>query len=124
MGRLRPATLLAANAEAIPLPDASQDIVTSVFLFHELPPDVRRIVAGEMARVLKHGGTLVFIDSLQMGDRPGWDGLLEAFPHRFHEPYYRQYTIEDLDGMFRDVGLAAVGWWPAFLSKVMVRRKT
>lgn len=123
MGNLRPADLLAANAEAIPLPDASQDIVTSVFLFHELPPEVRRRVAAEMARVLKPGGTLVFIDSLQMGDRPGWDGLLEAFPHRFHEPYYRHYAIDDLDGVFRDCGLDAVGWWPAFLSKVMVRRK-
>ena len=55
---------------AIPLPDASQDIVTTVFLFHELPPEVRRRVAAEMARVLKPGGLLVFIDSLQMGDRP------------------------------------------------------
>ena len=33
-----PASLLEGNAEAIPLPDASQDIVTCVFLFHELPP--------------------------------------------------------------------------------------
>lgn len=76
-----------------------------------------------MARVLKPGGTLVFIDSLQMGDRPGWDGLLEGFPQRFHEPYYRQYTIDDLDALFSGVGLEAVSWWPAFLSKVMVRRK-
>lgn len=123
IGELRPARLLAANAEAIPLPDASQDIVTSSFLFHELPPEVRRRVAGEMARVLKPGGVLVFIDSLQMGDRPGWDGLLEAFPHRFHEPYYRHYAIDDLDQVFTAAGLAAVGWWPAFLSKIMVRRK-
>ena len=96
---------IAANAEVIPLPDASQDIVTTVFLFHELPPEVRRRVAAEMARVLKPGGLLVFIDSLQMGDRPGWDGLLEAFPARFHEPYYRHYAIDDLDAVFRDVGL-------------------
>lgn len=85
-GDLRPACWLRANAEAIPLDSASQDIVTSIFLFHELPPEVRRTVAGEMARVLKPGGTLVFMDSLQMGDKPTWDGLLEAFPVRFHEP--------------------------------------
>ncbi|MGE0857282.1 MAG: class I SAM-dependent methyltransferase, partial [Hyphomicrobiaceae bacterium] len=123
MGRLRPAHLIAANAEAIPLPDASQDIVTSVFLFHELPPEVRRRVAAEMARVLKPGGLLVFVDSLQMGDRPGWDGLLEAFPHRFHEPYFPHYAIDDLDRVFADAGLVGETWWPAFLSKVMVRRK-
>ncbi len=86
MGSLRSANFIEGNAEAIPLPDASQDIVTCVFLFHELPPAVRRVVAAEIARVLKPGGALVFVDSLQMGDKPGWDGLLEAVPVRFHEP--------------------------------------
>lgn len=120
---LRRVAFLTANAEAIPLPDASQDIVTTVFLFHELPPQVRRQVAREMARVLRPGGQLVFIDSLQMGDRPGWDGLLEGFPQRFHEPYYRHYAIDDLDGLFAEAGLAASGETTAFLSKVMVRRR-
>ncbi|MBN9279190.1 MAG: class I SAM-dependent methyltransferase [Hyphomicrobium sp.] len=120
---LRPVEWIAANAESIPLPDASQDIVTTVFLFHELPPDVRRRVTAEMARVLKPGGLLVFIDSLQMGDRPGWDGLLEAFPARFHEPYYRHYAIDDLDGVFSEAGLEAAQQATAFLAKMMVRRK-
>lgn len=120
---LRGATWIAANAEAMPLPDASQDIVTSVFLFHELPPQVRRKVAAEMARVLAPGGLLVIVDSLQMGDRPEWDGLIEAFPHRFHEPYYRHYAIDDLDGMLSAAGLAPQATFTAFLSKVMVRRK-
>jgi ubiquinone/menaquinone biosynthesis C-methylase UbiE len=120
---LRGATWLAANAEAIPLPDASQDIVTSIFLFHELPPNVRRVVTGEIARVLKPGGVFVFLDSLQMGDKPGWDGLLEAFPVRFHEPYYRHYTIDDLDGMFAAAGLAARETRTPFLGKLMVRKK-
>jgi SAM-dependent methyltransferase len=97
--------------------------VTSVFLFHELPPDVRRAVAQEMARILKPGGLLVFIDSLQMGDRPGWDGLLEAFPRRFHEPYYRHYAIDDLDALFTEAGLLPQETATAFLSKMMVRRK-
>jgi ubiquinone/menaquinone biosynthesis C-methylase UbiE len=123
MGRLRCAAFVAGNAEAIPLPDASQDIVTCIFLFHELPPEVRRNVAAEFARVLKPGGILVFIDSLQMGDKPNWDGLLEAFPVRFHEPYYRHYAIDDLDGLFNEAGLPAESSWLAFMSKVMVRRK-
>src|ERR1700719_1437272 len=45
-----------ANGEAIPLGDESQDAVTSIFMFHELPPKVRRIVFRELARVLKSGG--------------------------------------------------------------------
>jgi ubiquinone/menaquinone biosynthesis C-methylase UbiE len=111
------------NAEAIPAADASQDVVTCVFLFHELPPVVRRRVAAEMARVLKPGGQLVFIDSLQMGDRAGWDGLLEGFPVRFHEPYFRHYAIDDLDRVFTDVGLTGQTTETAFLSKILVRRK-
>lgn len=120
---VRPVSWLRANAESIPLGDASQDIVTAVFLFHELPPDVRRRVSAEIARVLKPGGVFVFIDSLQMGDRPSWDGLLEAFPERFHEPYFRHYAIDDLDGMFEGAGLGAQSQSLAFLSKVMVRTK-
>jgi ubiquinone/menaquinone biosynthesis C-methylase UbiE len=120
---LRPITFSAANVELLPFETASQDIVSCIFLFHELPPDVRRRVASEMSRVLKPGGLMVFIDSLQMGDRPGWDGLLESFPVRFHEPYYRHYSIDDLDGVFNDVGLVPVSSNPVFLSKLMVRRK-
>lgn len=120
---LRPATFMAGNAEAIPLADASQDIVTSVFLYHELPGEVRRRVTAEIARVLKPGGLFVFIDSLQMGDRPGWDGLLEAFPERFHEPYYAHYAIDDLNGMFEDAGLVVQETRQAFLSKVMALTK-
>ncbi len=123
MNGLRRATFLRANAEAIPLPNASQDIVTSVFLYHELPGEVRRRVTAEIARVLKPGGLFVVIDSLQMGDRPGWDGLIEAFPVRFHEPYYAHYATDDLDAMFTDAGLAPVTTALAFLSKVTACRK-
>jgi len=120
---LRPADLLCANAEQIPCPDASQDIVTGVFLFHELPGEVRRRVTAEIARVLKAGGLFVMVDSLQMGDRPGWDGLLEAFPVRFHEPYFAHYAADDLDAMFTGMGLEPEATATAFLAKVMARRK-
>jgi ubiquinone/menaquinone biosynthesis C-methylase UbiE len=123
MAGLRPVELIQANAEEMPLEDASFDLVTSVYLYHELPPEVRRRVTAEIARVLKPGGLFVFIDSVQLGDKPGWDGLVEVFPVRFHEPYYRHYAIDDLDAMFDAAGLRPEGNWLAFLSKVMVRRK-
>lgn len=123
MGDLRPAALIAANAEAIPCADASQDIVTSVFLYHELPGEVRRRVTAEIARVLKPGGLYVLIDSLQMGDRPGWDGLLEAFPVRFHEPYFAHYATDDLGALLAAAGLEVETTALPFLSKVVACRK-
>lgn len=123
LGGLRGAELIEAPAEKMPLADASADIVTSIFLYHELPPEVRRQVTSEIARVLKPGGMFVFLDSLQMGDKPGWDGLIEAFPHRFHEPYYRSYAVDDLEAMFAAAGLTPESMSTPYLAKLMVRRK-
>lgn len=120
---LRAASLIETNAEALPLESASQDIVTAIFLFHELPGDVRRRVTREIARVLKPGGLFVFIDSLQLDDRPGWNGLIEMFPERFHEPYYAHYVRDDLKAMFAEAGLTLDTADLVFLAKMMVCRK-
>jgi ubiquinone/menaquinone biosynthesis C-methylase UbiE len=111
---------LVGNAEAIPVPDESQDAVTSHFLFHELPPKVRRAVMSEFARVLKPGGRLVLVDSLQRGDEPDYDGLLALFPQRYHEPYYESYVDEDFRALADDCGLSHVKNVRAFISSVMV----
>ena len=106
--------LMVAKAEAIPVPDASQDAVTSIFVFHELPPKVRRAAFGEFARVLRRGGRLVLVDSLQLGDEPDYDGMLELFPQSYHEPYYAGYLEEDFGAIARACGLTHVGDVNAF----------
>ena len=108
------------NGEKLPVPDASQDAVTSIFLFHELPPKVRRTVFAEFARVLKPGGRAIVIDSLQRHDRPDYEGLLELFPQNFHEPYYTSYLDEDFGAVAGAGGLVHVRDANAFISKVMV----
>ncbi len=116
-----------ANVEALPFESGTQDVVTCVYLYHELPAGVRRQVTTEIARVLKPGGLFVFVDSLQFGDVEGYDGFLEAFPQRFHEPYYMNYVedrLEGHDGLFASAGLLPVQSYPAFMSKVVVCRKT
>jgi ubiquinone/menaquinone biosynthesis C-methylase UbiE len=112
--------LIVGNAESIPTPDASCDAVTSIFMFHEIPPKVRRIIFKECARVLKPGGRLVLVDSLQLGDYPDYDGLLELFPQNYHEPYYKSYTAEDFGSIAKASGLEHVRDVKAFVSKVMV----
>jgi ubiquinone/menaquinone biosynthesis C-methylase UbiE len=112
--------LVVANAEAIPVPDKSCDAVTSIFMLHELPPEVRRTVIGEAARVLKPGGRLILLDSLQLGDEPDYDGVLRRFPHHYHEPYYDSYVRENFRAITRRYGLVHRRDTKAFVSKVMV----
>jgi ubiquinone/menaquinone biosynthesis C-methylase UbiE len=112
-----------AAAEALPFADASFDIVTSIYLFHEVPPMIRRAISREFARVLKPGGLLVFMDSLQPGDMPEVDAMLEAFPANFHEPYYPSYLCEDLSGIFAEAGFETIAAEPIFLSKLVTAKK-
>ncbi len=86
--------LVVGNGEKIPMPDDSQDAVTSIFLFHELPPKVRRTVFDEFARVLKPGGRLI--------------------------PYYASYLEEDFGAIARARGLTHTRDRNAFVSKVMI----
>src|ERR1700682_4443925 len=112
--------LAVGNAESLPVPDESQDAVTSIFLFHELPPRVRRIVLRECARVLKPGGRLVLVDSLQRGDQPDYERLLGLFPQNYHEPYYESYSTENFGALAASCGLTPIRDVQTFVSKVMV----
>ncbi len=115
----RDVMFLEANAETIPVADASQDIVTCIYLFHELPPKIRTIVATEIARVLKPGGLFVLVDSIQPGDTKGFEALTEFFPQAFHEPYYESYLTWNIAEAFEAAGLNKRTDTPAFLSKVV-----
>lgn len=117
------ARVIEANAESLPFDDGTFDVVTSIYLFHELPPRVRSLVAMEMARVVKPGGFVVFADSIQTGDDPNLDRMLEAFPGWFHEPYYASYLAEDLDAIWGEAGLVRERGMTAFLTKVRTYRK-
>jgi ubiquinone/menaquinone biosynthesis C-methylase UbiE len=116
-------TFIAAPAEAMPLPNASVDVAVSIFLFHELPPNVREAVAKEMARVLRPGGIFVLAETVQYGDMPEFDGLIEVFPSLMHEPYYSSYAKADLDALFAASGLKRMTTDIAYLTKIAVFEK-
>lgn len=117
------ATLLTGNGEQLPFADASVDIVTSVFLFHELPARAHANVVREMTRVLRPGGLALHVDSIQAGDVPRFDALLGFFPKAYHEPYFANYVASDLDALYGEAGLIARSHTPAFLSKVSAFEK-
>ncbi|WP_119460931.1 class I SAM-dependent methyltransferase [Rhodospirillaceae bacterium SYSU D60014] len=116
-------TFVEAAAETMSLPEASVDIATCIYLFHELPTEMQDKVAARMARILKPGGMLIFIDSLQLGDRADYDALLEYFPMAFHEPYYADYLRRDLGRVFEGTGLMLEQINLAYLSRITVLRK-
>src|SRR5271165_5411159 len=116
------ARLVVGAAETMPFADGQFDAITCMYLFHELPSGVRRSVVGEIRRVLRPGGTLVFVDSLQPGDEPDYDAMLDYFPVAFHEPYYASYLREDLDRLWSP-GFTPGERVPAYFSKVLSYRR-
>jgi ubiquinone/menaquinone biosynthesis C-methylase UbiE len=117
------AEVVTGAVEQAPFDAESFDAASCVYLFHELPPRVRRDAAREIARVLKPGGVFVLADSIQTGDTPDLDRMLEYFPVGFHEPYFGSYLKEEFAGLFAEAGLRLEETERAFLTKVIRFRK-
>jgi ubiquinone/menaquinone biosynthesis C-methylase UbiE len=115
--------LVAGRAEAVPAETASYDAASCIYLFHELPPRVRRDVAAELARIVKPGGVLVLADAIQSGDAPHLDRMLEYFPIGFHEPFFGSYQSEDLAALFGPAGFKIERQRLAFLTKALLLRR-
>jgi ubiquinone/menaquinone biosynthesis C-methylase UbiE len=118
IGRTARVKLVEGAAERLAFDDASLDLVVSSFLMHELPADVRLSALREMARVLRPDGLVVIVDSMQKDDHPAWEGLLDLFPHYFHEPYYAAYAAGRLGNWAAEAGLSPIATERAFLSKI------
>jgi ubiquinone/menaquinone biosynthesis C-methylase UbiE len=115
--------LAVENAEALPFADAAFDVVTSVYLFHELPRNTRRAVAREMLRVVRPGGLVVIEDSAQIAESAEIASALRAFPTEFHEPFYADYLEDDLAALLAEVGFEVESSEPQFVAKVVIARR-
>ena len=103
--KMSPLNLVLGKAEDMPFENESYDILNCVYLFHELPNEVRRECAKEFFRVLKPGGLLAFNDSIQGNDRIGMtQETMKVFPDKYHEPYYLDYLQDDLKAVFEEAG--------------------
>jgi ubiquinone/menaquinone biosynthesis C-methylase UbiE len=116
-------SFLEANGEDLPFRDEYFDVVTSTFVMHELPKNVRRDVLAEMRRVLRPGGILIVEDSLQQHDGPELQVFMDHFVREYHEPYYRDYIGDPLEAVFAEAGFGLERVEEHFVSKLVVGRK-
>ncbi len=116
------ASLAAENGESLPYRDGFFDVVTSVYLFHELPRAARRKVAAEMRRCCAPGGLVVVEDSAQLAESAVLAPTLGNFARDFHEPFYDDYLRDDLAQVLAGAGFRVESVLTAFVSKVVVAR--
>src|SRR5690606_39954480 len=103
-------TFAVADAEALPFPDASFDLVTCRVAPHHFP-DVARFVR-EAVRVVRPGGLVAVIDNVVPEDRAVAE-YANAF-EKVHDPHHHSaYSREDWTRFFQDAGLT-VEWVEPF----------
>ncbi|WP_339376796.1 class I SAM-dependent methyltransferase [Nostoc sp. 106C] len=97
-------------AENTGLEEATFDLVTASFLFHETPPNISQLILQECFCLLKPGGQLIVLDGNQKRLRhAAW--LIKIFK----EPYSQAYAAESVDdwmklAKFENVQTKYVGW--------------
>ncbi|UXR63240.1 class I SAM-dependent methyltransferase [Bdellovibrio bacteriovorus] len=110
-------------AEELPFQDGMFDLVYSCFMFHELPHEIRRKVVAEGHRVLRSGGCYGLVDSLQKDDARDFEWALEQFPVDFHEPFYKNYTQNPMEGLLNAAGFTNLRKDQGFFAKALLARK-
>jgi ubiquinone/menaquinone biosynthesis C-methylase UbiE len=115
--RNKKVNFIQAAAEDLPFKDESQDVIFSVFLFHEIPSSVREKALEEAYRVLRPGGRLIIVDSIQKGDIPDYEWALYRFPIDYHEPFYKGYTEWNMTESFLKAGFSLPQSERGFLTK-------
>ncbi len=111
------------DAANLPFQDHHFDGVYSCFLFHELPFEERKKVLKESHRVTKPGGLVGFVDSVQKDDKPKLNWAIKQFPVDFHEPFYKNYTENPMEGLMKYLGFENFQAAFGFFSKAVVAQK-
>jgi hypothetical protein len=63
------------------------------------------------------------VDSIQKEDTPDFAWALEQFPVDFHEPFFKNYTQNPMEGLLLYRGFEEVTKDIGFFSKAVVARK-
>ncbi len=107
------------DSAALPFLDQQFDAVLSCFLFHELPLSERQKTLTESLRVLKPGGFLGLVDSVQQEDKQDFEFALKQFPVDFHEPFYKNYIQNPMEGLLRHAQFEQIQTQLGFFSKAV-----
>merc|ERR1712232_1309516 len=73
--KILPSKFVQAKAEDLPFEEEEFDAVICMYLYHEIPREIRAKVSAEMSRVTKTGGCIILTDSYQQGDRDPCEGV-------------------------------------------------
>jgi ubiquinone/menaquinone biosynthesis C-methylase UbiE len=100
-----------ADAESLPFPDASFDVVTSRHCAHHFPHPEAAL--RETARVLRPGGRFLLMDSVA-SEEPAADTYLNAIEVLRDPTHVRDHTLSQWRALFARAGLAAevLDTWP------------
>lgn len=108
-GILPAGCFLRADSARLPFPDGSFDFVSVSFGLHDKPEPLRSQTVSEMKRVVKMGGTLVFVDYRVPLARNHWSvlaGVAEFLIGGSHYLGFRQFVISrGLPGLLAGSGI-------------------
>lgn len=94
---------LHGNAEQIPLPEGSVDLITASLLFHETPPYITVAILREAFRLLAVGGEMLVLDGNQPALRSTtWLTTI------FEEPYIKDYADGSMDAWLGAAGFGTI----------------
>lgn len=98
-----------ADAERVPLADASCDLVSSAFVFHEMPTHAVRGALAESRRLLRRGGVVSILDL----DPDALAARFATQPWRrwafdLTEPHIREHYGRDVARLLEEAGFDAV----------------
>jgi SAM-dependent methyltransferase len=101
------------DAERLPYPDTSFDLVTVTMALHELPTDTIYGVLREAHRVLRPGGMFVALENRSIGD-PLRDLLSSYHSEVIREAFMSAFRESDFAGYARAAGFTAevTPWYP------------
>jgi SAM-dependent methyltransferase len=104
--------LFQADGRDTGLPDASQDLVTSFIILHELPVDVIAEILRESFRVLRSGGDLLFGDVAPYSAMNKLNAWRTDYMAKYGgEPFWRGSSTMDMVGLMREVGFVDVKYY-------------